>query len=200
MFLRNLSISPSWTALQPRRPYCSTKLFLRNYFNNVESTEVTIELNMGFLCSWCLIVTPQTRSVDVQLKCLWGKRRILCHKERTTVNEFCGQLNLIPWPRYSQRSQGPSRVYYGLPIWPYPKTAKSGTHLQTNISSCVYIIKVLFQFSKANFSINRVSHEEISVSWEVILRKKVYMNKCPLLNSFRDRAIWMYSCKIIDKK
>jgi hypothetical protein len=26
------------------------------------------------------------------------------------------------------------------------------------------------------------------------------MNMCPIPNGFRDRAIWMYSCKIIDMK
>jgi hypothetical protein len=50
----------------------------------------------------------------------------------------------------------------------------------------------------------RVSQEERSIFWEiivsVILRKKVYMNMCPIPNGFRDRALWMYSCKIIDRK
>jgi hypothetical protein len=29
-------------------------------------------------------------------------------------------------------------------------------------------------------------------------KNKVYMNMCPIPNGFRDRAILMYSCKIID--
>jgi len=49
-----------------------------------------------------------------------------------------------------------------------------------------------------------VSQEERSIFWEVIvlviLSKNVYMNMRPILNGFRDRAIWMYNCKIVDKK
>jgi hypothetical protein len=43
------------------------------------------------------------------------------------------------------------------------------------------------------FNIYRVFQEERSIFWEVIvpaiLRKKVYMNTCPIPNGFRDRAI-----------
>jgi len=46
--------------------------------------------------------------------------------------------------------------------------------------------------------------EERSIFWEVIvsviLSKNVYMNICPILNGFRDRAILMYNRKIVDKK
>jgi hypothetical protein len=49
-----------------------------------------------------------------------------------------------------------------------------------------------------------VSQEERSVFWEVIvsvtLSKKVYMYMCPIPNGFRDRAISLYSSKIVDKK
>jgi len=49
-----------------------------------------------------------------------------------------------------------------------------------------------------------VSQEERSIFWEVIvsviLSKNVYMNMCPIPNGFRDRAIWMYKRKIVDKK
>ena len=42
------------------------------------------------------------------------------------------------------------------------------------------------------------------VFWDVIvsviLNKNVYMNMCPIPNGFRDRAIWMYNRKIVDKK
>jgi hypothetical protein len=31
-------------------------------------------------------------------------------------------------------------------------------------------------------------------------QKKLYMYMCPILNSFRDRAILLYSYKIVDKK
>jgi hypothetical protein len=53
-------------------------------------------------------------------------------------------------------------------------------------------------------NLHRMSQEERSIFWEiivsVILRKNVCMNMCPIPNGFRDRAIWMYSCKMIDKK
>ena len=45
--------------------------------------------------------------------------------------------------------------------------------------------------------IYRVSQEERSIFWEVIvsviLSKRLYMNMCPIPNGFRDRAIWLYS-------
>jgi hypothetical protein len=48
-----------------------------------------------------------------------------------------------------------------------------------------------------NIAIYRVSQEERSIFWEVIvsviLSKKVYMYMCPILNGFRDRAISPYS-------
>ena len=49
-----------------------------------------------------------------------------------------------------------------------------------------------------------VSQEERSIFWEVIvsviLSKTIYMNMCPIPNGFRDRAIWMYNRKIVDKR
>jgi hypothetical protein len=49
-----------------------------------------------------------------------------------------------------------------------------------------------------------MSHEEKSIFWEitfsVILSKNVYMYVCPIPNGFRDRAISLYSSKIVDKK
>jgi len=49
-----------------------------------------------------------------------------------------------------------------------------------------------------------VSQEERSMFWEVIvsviLSKNVYMNMCPIPNSFRDIAISMYNRKIVEKK
>jgi len=52
--------------------------------------------------------------------------------------------------------------------------------------------------------IYRVSPEERSIFWEVIvsviLSKNVYMNMCHIPNGFRDRAIWMYNRKIVNKK
>jgi len=55
-----------------------------------------------------------------------------------------------------------------------------------------------------NWPIYRVSQEERSIFWEVmvsvILSKNVYTNMCPIPNGFRDRAIWMYNRKIVDNK
>jgi hypothetical protein len=50
----------------------------------------------------------------------------------------------------------------------------------------------------------RVSQEERSIFWEVIisviLSKKVYMYMCPTPNGFRDTDILLHSSKIVDKK
>ena len=50
----------------------------------------------------------------------------------------------------------------------------------------------------------RMFQEEMSIFWEVIvlfiLRKKVCMYMCPILNGFWDRAISLNSCKIVDKE
>jgi hypothetical protein len=50
----------------------------------------------------------------------------------------------------------------------------------------------------------RVSQKEVSIFWEVIvsaiLSKKFYMYMCPIPKGFRDRAISLYSSKIVDKK
>ena len=52
--------------------------------------------------------------------------------------------------------------------------------------------------------IYRVSQKERSIFWEVIvsviLSKNVYKDMCPIRNGFRDRAIWMYNRKTVDKK
>ena len=53
-------------------------------------------------------------------------------------------------------------------------------------------------------SIYRVSQEESSIFWKVIVSVirniNVYMNMCPIPNGFWDRAIWMYNRNIVDKK
>jgi hypothetical protein len=55
-----------------------------------------------------------------------------------------------------------------------------------------------------SFTLYSVSQEERSIFWEVIvsviLSKKVYVYMCPILNGFRDRAISLYSPKIVDNK
>jgi hypothetical protein len=52
--------------------------------------------------------------------------------------------------------------------------------------------------------IYRVSQEEMSIFWEVtvsvILSKRAYKYMCPIPNGFWDRAISLYSCKIVDKE
>jgi len=49
-----------------------------------------------------------------------------------------------------------------------------------------------------------MSQEAISIFWEVtvsvILSKKLYMYMCPIPNGFLDRAVSLYSCKIVDKE
>ena len=52
--------------------------------------------------------------------------------------------------------------------------------------------------------IYRVSQEEMSIFWKiivsVILNKRVYMYMCPIPNVFQERAISLYSCKVVDKE
>jgi hypothetical protein len=59
------------------------------------------------------------------------------------------------------------------------------------------------KISKFKSGIHRVSQEEMSIFWEVIvsviLSKKVCMYMCPIPNGFRDRTISLNSCKIVHK-
>jgi hypothetical protein len=56
----------------------------------------------------------------------------------------------------------------------------------------------------ATTDIHRMFLEERSIFWEVIvsaiLSQKIYMYMCPTLKGFRDRAISLYSSKIVAKK
>ena len=58
--------------------------------------------------------------------------------------------------------------------------------------------------SSVDLLVYRVSQEERSIFWEVIvsviLSKNVYMNMCLIPNGCRERVIWMYDRKIVDKK
>jgi hypothetical protein len=67
------------------------------------------------------------------------------------------------------------------------------------VGHCVSLMS-LFQLHRSY----RVSQEERSVFWEVILSvilsKKLYMYMYPTPNGFRDTAISLYSSKIDDKK
>ena len=51
----------------------------------------------------------------------------------------------------------------------------------------------VFEGSLKYYNVYRVSQEEMSIIWEVIvsvfLSKNVYVNMCPIPNGFRDRAI-----------
>jgi hypothetical protein len=54
-----------------------------------------------------------------------------------------------------------------------------------------------------SFALYRMSQEESSVFWEVIVSvilKKVYMYMYPIPEGFRDRIISLYSSKIVDNK
>ena len=65
----------------------------------------------------------------------------------------------------------------------------------------VYMIQVILVTHASTYTspydfmttLYRVSQEESSIFWEVIvsaiLSKNVYMNMCPIPNGFRDRAI-----------
>jgi hypothetical protein len=57
---------------------------------------------------------------------------------------------------------------------------------------------------RSSFRLYRMSQEERLVFWEVIvsviLSKKLCMYVCPVPNGFRDRALTLYSSKIVDKK
>jgi hypothetical protein len=61
---------------------------------------------------------------------------------------------------------------------------------------CRFVLHYLHQ-------LYRMSQEEMSIFWEVIVLvtlKKVYMYMCLIRNGFRDRALSLYSYKIVDKK
>ena len=61
------------------------------------------------------------------------------------------------------------------------------------IETCRSVLSVLMQILDFLNNIYRVSQEERSIFWKVIvsviLSKNVYMNMCPIPNGFRDRAI-----------
>jgi len=88
-----------------------------------------------------------------------------------------------------------------------------GTIIRPNIKSqCWYIQRMhtvwnpvlLTDCIDIKVHVYRVSQEERSIFWEVIvsviLSKNIYMNMCPIPNDFQDRAIRMYNHKTVDKK
>ena len=60
------------------------------------------------------------------------------------------------------------------------------------------------RWAKSKYIVYRMSQEERSIFWEVIvsviLSKKLYMNICPIPNGFRDRAIWKQTAKLLIRK
>jgi hypothetical protein len=72
------------------------------------------------------------------------------------------------------------------------------TRLHLGISSSL-LLSVIY-----NQILYSVSQDGRSIFWEVIVlfitRRNVYINMCSIPNRFRNRAIWMYNCKIVDKK
>ena len=57
-------------------------------------------------------------------------------------------------------------------------------------------------FAPQRLQLYRVSQEERSIFWEVVVsvilsKKKLYMNMCPILNGFRHRVIWMQTAKLL---
>jgi len=67
----------------------------------------------------------------------------------------------------------------------------------------IYIYTHTHTHTHTHTYIYRVSQEERSIFWEVIvsviLSKNIYMMS-PIPNGFWDRVIWMYNRKIVDKK
>jgi hypothetical protein len=74
-------------------------------------------------------------------------------------------------------------------VW---KVSGNCNFVDCNTESGFHCFTVHFQFT-----IYRVSQEERTIFWEVIvsviLSKKLYKNVCPIPNGFRDRATWLYS-------
>ena len=101
-----------------------------------------------------------------------------------------------------------------LPMLPAPQATSGKPALQcpSNTPMQVYelqmkslLLNILLELlNHWRWSIYRVSQEGRSIFWEIIvsvfLSKNVYMNMCPIPNGFRDRAIWMYNRKIVDRK
>jgi hypothetical protein len=72
-------------------------------------------------------------------------------------------------------------------------------------NSCFYSIKNLLSCLLPCMStlLYRVAQKERSIVWEVIVSdnlSKLYTHMCLIPNGFRDRAISLYSSKIVDKK
>ena len=79
--------------------------------------------------------------------------------------------------------------------WNYEKVLKGGK----KFDKVIYRKTAGYRFCKY-----RVSQEERSILWEVIvsviLSKNVCMNMCPIPNCFWDRAIWITTAKLLIRK
>jgi hypothetical protein len=102
---------------------------------------------------------------------------------------FLRSLQLCSSSRTSQQfveAEGSLPCSQKLSAVPYPERDQSN-RLHSDISHTTPILH----------------NHESSIFWEVIvsviLSKKVYMYMCPIPNGFRDRAISLYSSKIVDK-
>jgi hypothetical protein len=63
---------------------------------------------------------------------------------------------------------------------------------------------IVLHFTFTYYFLYIMSQKERQIFWEVIvsvfISKKLYIYMCPIPNGFRDRAISLYSSKIVDKK
>ena len=80
----------------------------------------------------------------------------------------------------------------------------NGSYVPRMRSVCGIAVAMQEQEAVRPLGIYRVSQEEMSIFWEVIvsviLSKRVYMYMCSSPNGFWDRAISRNSCKIVDKE
>ena len=97
------------------------------------------------------------------------------------------------------------RDKYKCPFYRVPEWSSIITHnacICRDISLRVSVFEDTIKGT--HFFVYKVSQEEKSIFWEVIvsviLSKSVYMNMCPTPNGFRDRTIWMYNRKIVEKE
>ena len=85
---------------------------------------------------------------------------------------------------------------------PYKVTSRNSTR-SVNID-IYWVTPAFYCIITLCFFTYRVSQEERSIFWEAIIKvslsKNFDMNVCPIRNGFRDRAILLYNCKIVDKK
>jgi hypothetical protein len=107
--------------------------------------------------------------------------------------------------RFTHGERVPSRRLGGLQIrYGWHREKKSFAHTGTKIRTLRLARNQSLYQQRYRGPLYRMSLEERSIFWEVIasatLWKKIYMYTCPIPNRFRDRAISLYSSKIVDQK